>query len=210
MQHNGRYSYWLPPAPYGVLNYNSYYSRQFPFPHLGRVSVLQAAAFDACRNTIDVLMRKTWGSATFDKVLLLAMEYHRLSFTLERVEHAFLILMVAFEAMFKRETEDNASKAAQRIARLLGATKRGCQGIQKEFNDDPVDSFCKIRNRIAHGDPNLNLATVESKYPSLYRHVTAAIVALLNFPSGSLDDTKGYYDEISRLTQSRFLGLPNS
>lgn len=210
MQRHGRYSYWLPPAPYGGVNYNSYYSRQFPFPHLGRVSVLQAAAFDACRNTIDVLMRKTWGSATFDKVLLLAMEYHRLSFTLERVEHAFLILMVAFEAMFKKETEDNASKAAQRIARLLGATKRGCQGIQKEFNDDPVDSFCKIRNRIAHGDPNLNLATVESKYPSLYRHVTAAIVALLNLPPGSLDDKKDYYDEISRLTERRFLGLPNS
>jgi hypothetical protein len=176
---------------------------------LGRVSVLQAAAFDACRNTIDVLMRKTWGNATFDKVLLLAMEYHRLSFTLERVEHAFLILMVAYEAMFKKENE-NAGKPAQRIGRLLGATtKKDCKAIQREFNDDP-DSFSKIRNRIAHGDPNLNLATVESKYPSLYRHVTAAIVTLLNLPSGSLDDTKDYYDEIGRLTESRFLGLPNS
>ena len=41
------------------------------------------------------------------------MEYHRLAFTLERVEHAFLILMVAFEAMFKKKDEDNASRAAR-------------------------------------------------------------------------------------------------
>jgi hypothetical protein len=209
MQHHGRYSYWLPPAPYGGLNYNSYYSRQFPFPHLGRVSVLEAADFNACRRTIDVLMRKTWGNTTFDRVLYLAMEYHRLSFTLERVEHAFLIRMVAYEAIFKKENE-NASKPAQRIGRLLGAaTKKDCKAIQREFNDDP-DSFSKIRNQIAHGDPNLNLATVASKYPSLYRHVTAAIVTLLNLPPGSLDGTKDYYDEISRLTESRFLGLPNS
>jgi uncharacterized protein with HEPN domain len=140
----------------------------------------------------------------------LAKEYHRLSFTLEKVEHACLILMVAFEAMFKKEAEDNASKAAQRIGRLLGETKRECQGIQKEFNDDPVDSFCKIRNRIAHGDPNLNLTTVASKYPSLYRHLTAAIVTLLNLSAGSLDNAKDYYDEISRLTESRFFSLPNS
>ena len=59
-------------------------------------------------------------NATSDKVLRLAMEYHRLSFTLERVEHAFLILMVAFEAMFKKEGRSNASRAAQRIGRLLG------------------------------------------------------------------------------------------
>jgi hypothetical protein len=172
--------------------------------------MLRSTDFDACRSTIDTLLSKTWNDNTSDKVLRLAMEYHRLAFTLERVEHAFLILMVAFEAMFKKEAEDNASKAAQRIGRLLGATKRECQAIQKAFNDDPADSFCKIRNRIAHGDPTLNLATVASKYPSLCRHLTAAIVTLLNLPSGTLDPTKDYYDEISRLTESRFFSLPNS
>jgi hypothetical protein len=200
-----------PPPLHPGLGINTPNTRQTRFCHLGTPSVLRSADFDACRSTIDVLMRKTWNeTATFDRMLRLALEYHRLSFTLERVDHAFLILMVVFEAMFKKEAEDNASKAAQRIGRLLGATKRECQGVQKEFNDDPVDSFCKIRNRIAHGDPTLNLATVANKHPLLYRHLTAAIVTLLNLPTGALDDTKDYYDEISRLTESRFFSLPNS
>jgi len=156
-------------------------------------------------------MRKTWKEIdTLDRVLRLAMEYHRLAFTLERVDHAFLILMVAFEAMFKKKDEDNASRAAQRIGRLLGATKSKCMSIQKDFFDNRGDWFSKIRNDIAHGDTSLSLATVASKYPSLYRHVSTAIITLLNLPSGSIDDTKDYYDEISRLTEARFIGLPNS
>ena len=173
--------------------------------------MLRSADFDACRSTIDVLMRKTWNeNATFDRVLRLAMEYHRLSFTLERVEHAFLILMVAYEAMFKKDGTENASKSAQRIGWLLGAaTKKDCKTIQKEFNDDP-NSFSKIRNQIAHGDPSLDLATVASKYPSLYRNVTTAIVKLLDLPTASLDDSKDYYDELSRYTKDRFDHLPRT
>jgi hypothetical protein len=184
-------------------------SRQSPISHLPKPSVLRSDDFAACRATGDTLRSKAWGGTTFDKVVGLAKEYHRLSFTLEKVEHAFLILMVAYEAMFLRDGTENASKPAQRIGRLLGATKKDCQGIQRDFNDDP-DSFSKIRNQIAHGDPNLNLATVASKYPSLCRHLTAAIVRLLALPPGSLDDTKDYYDEITRLTESRFFSLPNS
>jgi hypothetical protein len=186
-------------------------TRQSRFAHLSEPSMLRSADFDACRSTIDSLLRKTWNeNTTSDKVLRLAMEYHRLAFTLERAEHAFLILMVAYEAMFKKDHTENASQAAQRIGRLLGsATQQDCAAIQKEFNDDP-DSFSKMRNAIAHGDPGLNLATVASKYPSLYRHVTAAIVKLLNLPSSALDSTTDYYDALGRYTKARYDGLPRS
>jgi hypothetical protein len=205
------YKFRCPPPLHPGLVIHTPNTRQSRFGHLGQPSVLRGADFDACRSTIDTLLSKTWNDkATSDKVLRLAMEYHRLTFTLERVEHAFLILMVAYEAMFMRDGTENASKPAKRIGRLLGAaTKKDCQAIQKEFNDDS-DSFSKIRNQIAHGDPNLDFATVAAKYPRLYRHVTAAIVRLLTLPPGSVDDTKDYYDEISRLTESRFLSLPNS
>ncbi len=173
--------------------------------------MLHGADFAACRSTIDVLMRKTWNeNATFDRVLRLAMEYHRLSFGLERVDHAFLILMVAYRGDVQERRNRKRQQADAEIGRLLGAaSERDCKAILKEFDADP-DSLSKIRNRIAHGDPALNLATVASKYPSVYRYVTAAIVALLNLPSGSLDDAKDYYDEISRYTKDRFDGLPNS
>ena len=205
------YGFRCPPPLHPGLGTSSPKSQQVQFSHLGTPSVLRSADLDACRSTIDLLMRKTWKeNATFDRVLRLAMEYHRLSFTLERVEHAFLILMVAYEAMFKTDATENASQPAVRIGRLLGtATQKDCSAIQKEFNDDP-DSFSKIRNRIAHGDPGLNLATVAGKYPSLYRHVTAAIVNLLNVPSGALDSTSDYYGALSRYTKVRYDGLPRS
>ena len=112
--------------------------------------------------------------------------------------------------MFKKKDEDNASRAAQRIGRLLGATKSECMSIHKEFFDNKGDWFSKIRNDIAHGDTSLSLTTVAGKYVSLYRHVTAAIVKLLNLSPGSVDDTKDYYDELTRLTETRFFSLPNS
>lgn len=203
------YTFRSPPTESGLMirSPNVYQSR---YSYLGAISVLQSAEFAACRSTIDVLLKARNENTTFGKVLRLAMDYHRHSFTLEKPEHAFLILMVAYEAMFKRDDTENASKPAQRIGRLLGtATKKDCQTIQKEFNDAP-DSYSKIRNQIAHGDTTLDFTAVASKYPCLYRYVTAAIVTLLKLPSGSLDDTKNYYDEISRLTGTRFFSLPNS
>lgn len=178
---------------------------------LGDRSVLRVEDFDAVRATADLLMRKVWNDkTTFDKVVRLAMEYHRLAFTLERVEHAFLILMVAFEALFKKDDEGNASRAAQRIGKLLGASKSACQAIQREVFDDPVDSFCRLRNRIAHGDPNLDVMVVANKYLSLYRHLTAAVVSLLHLPGGTIDGTKDYYDEVSRYAEARFMSLPST
>ena len=205
------YQFRSPPPLHSGLGIHTPNTRQSRFAHLGEPSVLRSTEFDACRTTITCLLTKTWNdNTTSDKVLRLAMEYHRLAFTLERVEHAFLILMVAFEAMFKKKDEDNASRAAQRIGRLLGATKSECMSIHKDFFDNRGVWFSKIRNDIAHGDTSLSLSTVASKYPSLYRHVTGAIVRLLNLPSGSIDNTQDYYDEISRLTEARLFSLPNS
>jgi hypothetical protein len=204
------YKFRSPPPLHSGLGIYTPNTRQALFPHLGNTSVLRSVDFDRCRSTIETLLSKVWNNTTFDKVLRLAMEYHRLAFTLERVEHAFLILMVAFEAMFKKKDEDNTTRAAQRIGRLLGATKAECMSIQKDFYDNQGNWFGKIRNEIAHGDTSLSITTVASKYPSLYRHVTAGIVKLLNLPCGSLDSTKDYYDEISKHNDARFSGLPNT
>jgi len=177
--------------------------------HLQVESAFNVVDVFSCQQTLDaLLLRHGSDKTTFDKVLSLALDYHWHSFTLERVAHAFLILMVVFEALFKKESDGDVGKAAQRVARLLGASKQECREIQKEFNDDPVDSFCKIRNQIAHGNTKLDHATVASKYPQLHRHITAAIVYLLNLPTGSVDDAKGYYEEVNRIAEARFQALP--
>lgn len=205
MRFHETYQYrWPDGIGLAILTPNS---RQATFPHAAP-SILHAKDFAPCRVTIDLLMRKTWSdSITFDKILQLAMQYHRISFTLERVDHAFLILMVAYEAMFKREFDENASRPAQRIGRLLATTLDECKLIQHYFNDGPL-SFSKLRNRIAHGDHTLTQAEVKAKYPILQRHVAAAIIALLNLPAGTVDTAKDYYDEIHRYTETRSRSLP--
>ena len=82
-------------SPYlGVMSWTSRQTRIF---HLPAPSTLRTADFAACRTTGDILRSKTWGNNTFDNVVGLAKEYHRVALTLERVDHAFLILMVAYE-----------------------------------------------------------------------------------------------------------------
>ena len=176
--------------------------------HTGAVSLLRQTDFDSCRFTIDRLLANPLGdSTTLEKVLLLGMQYHRSTFDFNHTSHAFLVLMVVFEALFKKE-EEGVNKAASRIGRLLGATKKESQDIFKAFDNPEPDVLCKIRNQIAHGNPSLSKATVETKYPILYKHVTSAIIALLNLPLGVFHDTKDYYDELSFYVDNMFKNLP--
>jgi hypothetical protein len=200
---------WRDPPPLhpGLHTHcpNAYQNR---FSHLSPVSELRQAEFAPCQATIDSLVSKTWNNQlTFDSVLSLAMEYDRVCFTLEHVEHAFLILMTAFEALFKKDATEKASKAAVRIGRLLGKSKRGCKDIQGAFFDDPR-AYSKIRNQVAHGDPGLNVSNVQALYPGLHGYVKQAMIELLAMPAGTLDTTKNYYDEITRLVDARFNSLP--
>jgi len=197
------------PSVHGGLGIGAANVLQGRFSHLPSPSILRASQLDACRATIDTFLSRKWSDkSTFDNVLQLAKEYHRTSFNLEHVTHAFLILMVVFEALFKKKDEKNAGKAAQRIGRLLGVTKKGCTAIGREFFDGAVDSFGTVRNQVAHGDTSLDGRQVSSKYPGLYRHISETIIRLLALPPGEVDNGKDYYDEITRIVNARFAGLP--
>lgn len=182
---------------------------QYLFPHLGVMSVLPDSEFASCRATFDSLVAKQWNdSITFDKVLQLALAYHRIAFNLEAVQHSFLILMIVFEALFKKESDPNAGRAAKRISKLVSTAQSDRKAIQSEFFSNNPDAFCRLRNRIAHGDPALDSDDVKSRYPALYHYITKAIIELISIPDGELDDTKDYYEEVSRFIDNRFNGLP--
>jgi hypothetical protein len=204
LAYNETYSYWLPPTTLRGLHFNSLYSVPLPNRHLLGRSVLRAADFDACRRCIDGVLILPIGpeAVTRDRVLLLAIEYQRLSLAHERIEHAFLTLMVAFEALFKSGKEKNATKAAQRMGRLLGTTQKHCAEVQKEFND-----YSRHRNLIAHGDPTLGFGAIADNLPRLYQHITAAIAELLELPAGSFDPAADYYGEVDRFTEARCQSL---
>ncbi len=160
-----------------------------------------------CKRTFDRLLEKEWNDTdTFDNVLQLAIEYHRTSFTLEKVDHAFLILMVVFEALFKKESESNASKAAIRISELIALTKEEKNIIQKKFFNNQKHTFCKIRNYIAHGSPGLDYKMMKDKYQELYGYITQAIISLLILPKDTIDTD--YYEELNSYVENRFSSLP--
>ena len=184
-------------------------ARHCLFGHLGNgASVLHSNHFEMCRNTFDLLLNRQLNqSGTFDKLLNLALEYHQTAFTLVRVEHAFLIVMVIFEALFKKEI-GNASQASVRIAKLLSEVQADKSPIQCAFYDHDTDAFCKIRNKIAHGDPALDSQMVKSKYPGLYLHVTNAILRLIDLPVGTI--VSNYYDDVTAYINNRFSDLPEN
>lgn len=186
---------------------------QYLFPHQGfpAPSILLDSEFEPCRHTFDVLLRKVWEDEfTLDRLLRLALEYHKATFNLSAVEHSFLILMVVFEALFKKKQESNTSQAAIRVAKLLSDVQNEKLAIQKDFFDSDPQSFCNIRNDIVHGNPDLNLQVVRSRYPLLYQYITKAIVRLLVIQNGAIDHTKDYYDEISKFVNGRFATLASS
>jgi streptomycin 6-kinase len=172
-------------------------------------SILLTEEENSCRITFQRLLDKHWNETkTYDKLLKLALEYHRLSFTLERADHAFLILMVVFEALFKKENDKSINNAADRIAKLLATVQTELKPIRKAFLNRPSTAFLLIRNGIAHGDPTLDRAIVRNHYIELYGYITKAIIKLINIPDSTIG--ANYYDDLEQYISTEFFKLNRS
>ncbi|MCK5020190.1 MAG: hypothetical protein KAS32_24340 [Candidatus Peribacteraceae bacterium] len=126
------------------------------------------------------------------------------TFNLEKIEHSYLILMIMFESMFKRVEERNAENASIRISKFLAQDEAEMISINDEFyKEKKQDSFCKIRNAIAHGDPSFDIEIIKAKYPILYSYVTKAIITLLHMPDTDFDKSKDYYDELDKYLNNK-------
>lgn len=192
--------YFSHPSPYGGTAYVCPLVNQNELLHLGYgVSVLPESEFESCRSTFNILLNKEGNAInTFDKLLRLAIEYHKAVFNFQAIEHGFLILIVIFEVLFKKDESENRSQASVRISKLLSTVQKDQKKIHKEFSVN-TNNFYGLRNSIAHGDPSLDKEMVKSKYMDLYRYLTKAIVKLIAISDGQIDHTKGCYDEISRI-----------
>jgi hypothetical protein len=192
-----------PPTPHGSYMVRFPNVNQYGFPHVKGDSHLPESEHTSCQATLNRLLHKTWHSKeTFDKVLQLAMAYHRITFNLEDANYAFLILMVACESLFKGE-EENDGVVGQRISQLISQARNERKQILKAFTNGPT-SFYALRNKIAHGDPGLDHKRVVGAYPKLYHYVTKAIIELIAIPDGVIDPVNDYYDEINAFAKKRY------
>lgn len=96
-----------------------------------------------------------------------------------------------------------------RISMLVSKTQSEHETIQHEFFGSANDAFYRLRNKIAHGDPNLDLAVIEAKYWSLYHYITAAIRNMLSLPTPG-ENVADYHEAITQLIRDRFANLSHS
>lgn len=211
LPHDRTYLLRHPPHPMSGLASAHCPVNQYRLSHLGisSPSVLLTSEFDACRSTFHTLISRHWANATFARLVGLALEYHRVAFQLEVVEHSFLLLMIVFEALFKKKGRRGQSKASDLISKLLSVKKSDRAPINTAFCGREADTFYRLRNSIAHGDPRYPRDTVKFKYRELYRYVTRALIELISIPDAELARDSNYYDELSRVLNDRFKGLPD-
>src|SRR3990172_3906465 len=200
----------FPQHSHGGTAYGSPLINQNPFLHLNGLSVLRESEFEKCRSTFDILLNKKWNNnVTLDKLLVLAIEYHKAVFSFQAIEHGFLILMVIFEALFKKDNNENRTQASMRISKLISVAKKDQKKIHKEFSVD-TNNFYDLRNNIAHGDPSLDQAVIKTKYKALYQYITMAIIKLISITDGQVNHGVNYYDEVTRLIDRHFNSLPST
>jgi hypothetical protein len=177
------YHFRSPTKPHGMSSIKSRpVMDQYFSSHLGLgPSILHESEFASCQAVFQKLLTEHHNRGKpSDAILSLALEYHQVVFKLEKVQHSFLILMTIFEALFKLEEERNIENAATKIGNQLGATPTEKDGISKEFYGNADDNFGKLRNKIAHGNPSLDLEVVKAKYPILYGYITQAIILYID------------------------------
>jgi len=191
-----KHSYRFPLEKYNSINLGSNpFDIWFNPAH--KPSILKQEEFENCKTTFLSFLNNRSSKTARRNITNLAYSYHRTSFNMVLIPHKFLIFMVIFESLFKKENERNLNQASIRISKLLSTLKSDQKTIKKEFYDNP-DPFRRLRNQIVHGDPNLDEKIVQEKFPKLYKYITEALIKIIQIPREKIDDNKDYNEEIEK------------
>lgn len=154
--------------------------------------------------TIDSSHRNSVGH----RVIEIALRYYILSSRQTEYDVIFLMLMIAFEALFKKPNEDSISSARARFCKLLAESKAEHSQISKFMSEDKnVKGCCFLRNAIVHGDESTSSIGSQTFW-NLKRYIRKAILRLVDAITNSNIDLSNYYDSLDQYVNSRFMGLP--
>jgi hypothetical protein len=167
-----------------------------------------ATEFDSCRQTLKVLLSENWMKDTQHKrVLKLAISYYWGSLRVDQREFAYMMLAIAFEAMFKANGE-SAEAAVKRLSRILAKTRRECKAISRSLSQGS-SSYSKIRNAIAHGDEAYNYESISDAYEMFYPYIRKSIIALLQIDESTITESSDYYANLSLYLEDKYNKLPS-
>lgn len=177
-------------------------------------SYLLTDEFDNCKDTFEILVRKEYkNNKVFDKLLKIAINYHRIVFQLSYTPAQFLLLMIIFETLFKKNEDTKINDSAEILAKIIEKNKNKQVKIVTDFykkkkkknrkKTKDTYSFSGLRNMIAHGDPSLSDKRVMVRYQLLYEYIRKAIIAVLHITDEEIGKNDYYYDKIKIIASNK-------
>jgi ribosomal protein L35 len=121
----------------------------------------------------------------YSRIMKLSIDYYKLSSTFEKIEQAFLILMITIEAMFKESENEKLYKKMSSLAKLISNSEVEYEEIiykfkQKNQEQNQNEYFIGIRNSIAHGKEFLERDEMKAKVLELYEYIRRCIIEILD------------------------------
>lgn len=191
---------------------------QFPLSGIGRSLPLVSMNRFLCTShfvatssgefsaTFNALLDKSWGDSQFGRVLDLALDALSGSLRTLRQNHSFALLAMTFEILFTK-CENDFSGGSKRLARLTGKTISEVALLHQFLDGGDASSVRKMRNRVIHGNESIDndkLKSVRIKFAGILAQATIFLVQ--HFATTAL--AGNYYDELEKLAEHRFSGLP--
>ncbi|TLP39151.1 HEPN domain-containing protein [Arcobacter arenosus] len=153
-------------------------------------------------NQFESVLLRVYGLNTeklnqYSRIIKQSIDYLQLAKTFLNSEQVFVTLMIAIEAMFKKEQDKKLATYIKWIGKLL----------QKENNrgkiHKAVDDFIPLRNNIVHGDEFLDKNEMDKKVLELYEYVRQCILAIMEI--NSKKELVNYYDDLFKEVEKEYL-----
>lgn len=166
-------------------------------PFIARNSRFSSSQLPELGNLAKIYRNDSWRETELG--IIFSIVNHSISYLSNQPNprHAYIVLMIAFESLFKRTEERNLTKASVRIGKLLcdKKTNRSRKIISNQITNDD-DGLSKIRNLVAHGSPSFNNNDIISAIHRLLPLLQESIINIMkihDLSPSEIGDGK-YYD----------------
>ncbi len=155
------------------------------------------------KNSLEIIIRQIYDLESkenqYSKIMILSIDYLNFSRRIEKIEQAFLILMITIEAMFKESENEKLYKKMSSLAKLISNSEVEYEEIiykfkQKNQEQNQNEYFIGIRNSIAHGKEFLERDEMKAKVLELYKYIRRCIIEILDI--NDKFTLENYYEDL--------------
>uniref|UniRef100_UPI004048B18F hypothetical protein n=1 Tax=Aliarcobacter sp. TaxID=2321116 RepID=UPI004048B18F len=157
----------------------------------------------APKNSLEIIIKQIYDLESkenqYSKIMILSIDYLNFSRRIEKIEQAFLILMITIESMFKESENEQLYKKMSSLAKLISNSEVEYEEIiykfkQKNQEQNKNEYFIGIRNSIAHGKEFLQGGEMKAKVLELYKYIRRCIIEILDM--NDKFTLENYYEDL--------------